>query len=259
MVPEKLCIKMKEIRSLLSGSQRILTQQEKDVLHEIPIQEMGNYQTRMCHPLRDPFESDVESKQREKNMFGNPYKKSAKKLETTLDELEDEASIQNNVTNFTKRKSHSNYKFKRTLPKLFDGAISIPPVLLLWKDVKVLYENAKKLPVISYEKEYDEIHMIDITQVPGSPVSIHEPFIDIAMDVSEIESNGTSSLIHGNNIDIVQNDVFEDWYVARLRLHRAIYKWPGDHVNIDNVGKNERERKWVYDNLLLIKKRQIKK
>jgi hypothetical protein len=137
---------------------------------------------------------------------------------------------------------------------------------MAWSNVKELYDHAKKLPIVSYEKQHHEIQtVIDISQVPDSPISMHEttPFFsqDTVIDVSGIESNSSSSsLINGDtNVSNVKTDAVEEaWHVSRLRLHRAVYKWPGVHVDINNVCKTEYERKWVYDNLIVIK-RQINK
>lgn len=267
--PSKLSQKMHETLSLLYESTRNLTQQEKDQLHEIPISKMGDYHNRMTIPLRNPLESDQELKQREKNMFGNPYKKPTKKqLElTALDEFEDEASIQNrNISTENRKRHHKIYKFKKPLPKLFNGAIYIPPLHLHWTEVSTLFAKSKAMPVDNYEPliEVEEdintaMPLDDLgptsTNNPPSLLS-QSPIIngderihELAPEILDSDSTGRCSS-SVSDIDMVFD---EPWYVTRQRLHRSIYKWGGDYdPSFLHNAKSEQELNFINENLILL-------
>jgi hypothetical protein len=260
----QLCAKMSQMQALISGNVPELTQEEQDRLHTKPIAEMGNYQTRMKQhaPLRDPLESEADSKQKEKNMFGNPYKKPTKKLETAIDEFEDEASTLG-VSSTSKRKRHSFYNFRRTLPKLFSGAIYVPPISLKWP-VDEMYNAAKAKPVIDYDPVVNLSNFIRENTVAApsllsqSPLTTSDFTISSGDEYSDAESkicsvNGDTQMEVPSEAS-VSDASGESWPDARRRLHRAIYEWPGKFDKGKIKSKNEKERKYVEMQLKLVRR-----
>ncbi|KAJ3296139.1 Integrator complex subunit 6 [Blyttiomyces sp. JEL0837] len=76
-------------------------QEEQDLLHSVPIPEMGNYQTRkQQQPLRDPFETDEEMRIRaNRDPFGNPWVRNSKpgQVASDRDEVSNEAMVMQNI------------------------------------------------------------------------------------------------------------------------------------------------------------------
>ncbi|KAJ3383486.1 Integrator complex subunit 6 [Lobulomyces angularis] len=81
----------------LKKKKKRLSQLELDELHSLPIAEMGNYirAASSIQKLKDPFEDEETTKQREKSMFGNPYKKDTV---VSIDEADEAQSFDSDVS-----------------------------------------------------------------------------------------------------------------------------------------------------------------
>jgi hypothetical protein len=83
-----------------------LTQEELDDMHSIPISDMGDYMPVMqkLQTLRDPMEEEADRKEREKGLFGNPYRKQ-KKISPSLSKS-DQDSVMENLNEMEEEGSH---------------------------------------------------------------------------------------------------------------------------------------------------------
>lgn len=257
-------LSMDELNESLISIRHIMAGTTEPVFksHYLPIAKMGNYHERMAinQPLRDPFESEAEAKLKRDNMFGNPYKKPTKRIEIHLDELENEANL---VANHTKRKRRS-YKFNRPLPKLYKGGIFMPSYTdLKWDQVDSLLTAARGTEV-EYEPievlvvEDERIHLPSLlSQSPLRSVSdISE--MDDAIIVDEVELDALPVLemmIPSQSEEIAPTIVDEpvqipsheeDWTVVRQRIHRELYRWPGEYdASQVETGRNDQENEWI--------------
>jgi hypothetical protein len=236
-----------------------LTPDESDLLHMVPISEMGNYQNSMTKysKLRDPLEDESEVLAREKNLFGNPYRKAPKKqssigmarsdsqdsIAESLNEEEEEASHEFNIAvNLnSNEKRRKMFKISKTIPPLAQNCIIYIPDFkhFDWKQAQSIdYDKiiatlkynqidaiAAELENISDLNEMDiastsEPHLLTFSETDADSVIAESPAnidTDIPMDVDH------SIVALGSSIS---------WKNQRKQFYDMISVWPQGIVRL---------------------------
>jgi hypothetical protein len=199
-----------------------LTQEELDDLHSLPISEMGNYLPVMHDKplLRNPYEEEEERRERERGLFGNPYRKLKKTASISksdqdsamesLNEMEEEGShefkdqISNDTTSRKRSMVLSKQAARQRIPPLSRQTVLILPNFkeIRWASIdgfdftanlkKMQDQHIEDIVMELDETPKDEIFeatlMVESESEPMTPVSIQEVFEDrilsAAMEVS---------------------------------------------------------------------------
>ncbi|KAJ3022655.1 Integrator complex subunit 6 [Thoreauomyces humboldtii] len=150
---------------------------EEDAKHTVPISQMGNYGPRMNKQqrLRDPLEDEDEARQRDRNVFGNPYRVGSKDRPTNNDSIdeEDEAVRMDNQapsittsssSNRRKRKRYpptptsstgSTAPFNKTrIPTLSRNQVPLlfPPPRMSWKDLTMFPRSTRLVSLVQHRE-----------------------------------------------------------------------------------------------------------
>ncbi|KND04683.1 uncharacterized protein SPPG_00396 [Spizellomyces punctatus DAOM BR117] len=224
---DQLATKLQQIKASVMNAvqgqreQKRPSQEDEDHLHMLPISEMGNYAPRMAKQqrLRDPFEDDDVARQRERNMFGNPYRMDKK---ISIDE-EDEASqlevnISDTATDASSEVSTSRRKRKwrsvspsirpynrHRVPRLSPSPapVLVMPPVLSWKEIK-----EGKVDVTSMKKKAQEEYIQKRSALrDASPVDIKESPRD---QVKTETPNRVSDWLVGVHIEAIEDSDEEE-------------------------------------------------
>lgn len=214
----KIGLEMHDICRILKGSLQKETQQEQDLLHTVPISEMGNYTARMSkNPvlmMRSMSESPGDIKNR--NPFGNPYKNSKKQDVggSIDDDIDARASIPSRRKKNGKRIMGSKYRLK-PMP------ICVPTFGgFSWADLESKYAEVMRSAVadLNFITEIeDELMIPNVPDLYGA-------------DGSEYSLNSEEALPELVKLNFSQEQL-EEW---KQQLHARIFTWPGD-VDFDSI------------------------
>jgi hypothetical protein len=224
-----------------------LSESELELLHTVPIGEMGNYQEAMAkhERFRDPFEDEQDRIEREKSLFGNPYRKLPKRSRTdarsesqdsileVLNEEEEEAShefqVETKLLNQTslKRKTFGNSRNK--IPPLSKKCAVHVPLFsgLKWEHLKSIDHE---MIIDNLIESQIETIASELEVVTDHELEEKEP---ILMTGSETDSEIVElSGMMDSKID--DGDISNDWKSLRQEYYEMITMWPrGNFLLID--------------------------
>jgi hypothetical protein len=232
-----------------SNLRSLLTQEELDDIHSIPIADMGEYVPIMqkIQTLRDPREEEEERKEREKGLFGNPYRKQKKlspslsksdqdSVMESLNEMEEEGSHEfrdePNKANATNRK-------RKLLAIKEDARKRIPPlstqtVLLVPNFEHLSWSTIKEMDYSKLLSEFQELQKERLGMITADLKKevVSEPTMIVE---SDSEPSTPAPLSSDNSLDSSMD--------------------PDDNVaTVEEVLDWKVFRKQVYDNLALMEK-----
>ncbi|KAJ3000296.1 hypothetical protein HDV02_006508 [Globomyces sp. JEL0801] len=255
---ENLLVQLNLMREKISGHQNVYnpnmmskkTQEELDELHTGPIAEMGNYQEAMTRQqiLRNPFDGEEDLKEREKSLFGNPYRKTQKatskkaadeiSLAETMNEAEEEGTHQ--FTNESAALSKTVFKKRR-----IESSNSRGKIPALCKSSGLVIPNFKDL-------KWDQLDSFDYSSMCNtlekeveSMVAEIEETVDTTMDgieqdvyvdlnapvlMNESEYGGDSETLHPipeEDYSMIEgiNTPF-DWLKTKKDIYTEMTQWP---------------------------------
>jgi hypothetical protein len=229
-----------------------LTQEEKDLIYSVPISEMGNYIPRMAQiqVFRDPLEEEQERVEREKGLFGNPYKKQKRSgssnqaksdqdsIMESLNEEEEEATheFEKEAVKLgsTKRKRlliDLKKESRRKIPPLSNNFGLVVPnfVGLRWNQLKN-YDYESQLKTLQ-EKHFERI-AIELEQTPHDDGTNQETILEatLMVDTESDESTFSNSSIIDIEMETVDKlemiSEIKEWKEFRKDIYNLMNVWP---------------------------------
>ena len=236
----------------------------KDLMHMVPIAEMGDYSEaiKSNQSPRNPFEDEDEAREREKTLFGNPYRKLPKKSQaiqkvpdspgqdSVMNEADEEAShgfendVMTNPQNPTR--SRRNIQTRAKIPQLYrKPLLSIPDFSCLkWNDLKnTNYTYSGGIGDLHVESVVKELENVSTpTHLDSAPTSDRlNEFYEIEIANTSIGASDEDTIMAENHDDEIVDQTpppvtFKTWTLARKDVHSVIATWP-DEFNLENAKK----------------------
>jgi hypothetical protein len=213
-----------------------MSQEELDLIHFVPISEMGEYLARMelHRPLRDAFEDPMEATERERTLFGNPYKKIKKTREIAqeviLNEMEEEASHEFDAETVVGM-TNSKARRRRTVRTSFTHVPPLGPTsAIIIPDWKALTWDS--LAMHDFEAARDQL-IADHIESVARELEIEKPQGLNTPASGSIEMEGTDTVSLSTLVPETASKL--TWEEFEPKFYEAMSKYPRRNITLIRI------------------------